>query len=149
MSNILIVVSRFNDLITKSLLDGAKSELSSHGVAEDKIEVLWTPGAFEIPGLVAKALSNRNYDAVVCLGAVIKGETPHFDYICSSVSANLGRLSVDSKCPVIFGILTTDTVEQALNRAGLKAGNKGTEAARAALEMMRTYKTLEKRGNNL
>ncbi|MGE0174457.1 MAG: 6,7-dimethyl-8-ribityllumazine synthase [Oligoflexales bacterium] len=148
MANVLIVVSRFNDLITKSLLDAAKTELLSQGITEDKIEVLWTPGAFEIPGLAAKALSHTTYESVICLGAVIKGETPHFDYICSAVSSSLSRLSVESKCPVIFGILTTDTVEQAMNRAGLKHGNKGSEAARAALEMMRTYKKFDNQGRN-
>ena len=128
-----IVVSRFNELISKGLLGGAMDCLKRHGAKEASIDVAWVPGAFEMPVIVKKMV--KNYDAVVCLGAVIRGATPHFEYIASEASKGISKVSLDSGIPVIFGILTTDNLEQALERAGAKPGNKGFEAAMAAIEM--------------
>ncbi len=131
-----IVIGRFNEFIGSKLLSGAIDALSRHGVMENEIEVAWVPGAFEIP-LVAKKMANsKKYDAVICLGAVIKGSTPHFDYVASEVSKGIATVSLQSDMPVIFGVLTTDTIEQAIERAGTKAGNKGSEAAITAIEMV-------------
>lgn len=131
-----IVASRFNDLITRRLLEGAHDALVRHGVAEADIELVWVPGAVEIP-LAAKALAERGaVDAIVTLGAVIRGATSHYDHVCSMVASGVQRVALDSGLPVIFGVLTTDTIEQALERAGTKAGNKGFDAAVAALEMV-------------
>lgn len=130
-----VVVGRFNEFISKKLLTGALDALKRHGVAEDNIDVAWVPGAFEIP-LVAKKMAKADeYDAVICLGAVIRGATPHFDYVCAEASKGVAKVSLDTELPVIFGIITTDTIEQAIERAGTKAGNKGWEAAVGALEM--------------
>jgi 6,7-dimethyl-8-ribityllumazine synthase len=132
---IAVVVARFNQLVTGQLLSGAEESLRKHGVAEENVTVVHVPGSFEIP-LVAKKLGESGaYDAVVCLGAVIRGETDHYDHVASAVSSGVARAGLDTGVPTIFGILTTDTVEQALNRAGLKAGNIGYEAAVAAIEM--------------
>ncbi len=130
-----IVVSRFNEFITSKLLSGCIDGLMRHGIEEEYISVFWTPGAFEIP-LTAKkvAYSKENYEAVICLGAVIRGETPHFDYVSSEVSKGIAQISIETMKPIIFGIVTADSVEQAIDRAGVKAGNKGFDAAVAAIE---------------
>ncbi len=137
-----IVASRFNDFITGRLLDGAMDGLTRHGAAESDIEVAKVPGAFEIP-LAAKALAqSKKYDAVICLGAVIRGATPHFEYVSAEVSKGAATVSLESGVPVIFGVLTTDTIEQAIERAGSKAGNKGWDAALSAIEMANLMKQL-------
>ena len=128
-----IVVSRFNEVISKSLLEGALDCLKRHGVTEDKIEIIWVPGAFEMP-LFAQKAAQKKPDAVICLGAVIRGGTPHFDYVASEVSKGIAKVSLDTCVPVIFGVLTTDNFEQALERAGAKPGNKGWAAALSAIE---------------
>jgi 6,7-dimethyl-8-ribityllumazine synthase len=130
-----VVVGRFNEFITGKLLDGARDALLRHEVDEAAIDIAWTPGSFEIP-LVAKRLAQTGrYDAVICLGAVIRGSTPHFDYVAAEVSKGVANVGLDTGVPVIFGVLTTDTIEQAIERAGTKAGNKGFEAAMSAIEM--------------
>jgi 6,7-dimethyl-8-ribityllumazine synthase len=130
-----IVVARFNEVVTRSLLDGARSGLVRHGVSEDEIDVAWVPGSLEIP-LVAKRLAESGtYAAVICLGAVIRGETSHHEHVAGGVTSGLARVALDTGVPTIFGVLTTDTAEQALDRAGLKAGNKGYDAAASAIEM--------------
>jgi len=130
-----IVVSRFNDSITNNLLTGSIDTLKRHGVEDDYIDVVWVPGAFEIPVVAQKLALKNEYDAVITLGTVIRGSTPHFDYVCSEVSKGVTSASLKSEKPVIFGVLTTETIEQAMERAGTKAGNKGAEAAVAAIEM--------------
>ncbi|MFC3041263.1 6,7-dimethyl-8-ribityllumazine synthase [Virgibacillus xinjiangensis] len=137
-----IVVARFNDFITGRLLDGAVDTLKRHGVSEDSIEVAWVPGAFEIP-LAAQKMAAGNYDAVITLGTVIRGSTPHFDYVCNEAAKGVSQASSQSGKPVIFGVITTDTIEQAIERAGTKAGNKGAEAAVSAIEMANLVKQLE------
>ena len=135
-----IIVGRFNEFIGSKLLSGAIDTLKRHGVEENNIEIVWVPGAFEIP-LTAKRMANtNNYDAVICLGAVIRGATPHFDYVSSEVTKGIAHVSLDTGLPVIFGVLTTDTIEQAIERAGTKAGNKGSEAAMTAIEMTNLLK---------
>lgn len=129
-----IAVGRFNEFIGSKLLDGAVDALTRHGVTKDQIEVAWVPGAFELP-LVSKKMINH-YDAVICLGAVIRGATPHFDYVSSEVSKGIASVSLDAGKPVIFGVLTTDSIEQAIERAGTKAGNKGFDAGITAIEMV-------------
>lgn len=137
-----IVASRFNDLITRRLLAGAHDALVRHGVAENDIELLWVPGAVEIP-LAAKLLAARGgVDAIIALGAVIRGATDHYHHVCSMVAGGVQRVSLDSEVPVIFGVLTTDTTEQAIERAGTKAGNKGFESAVAAIEMVSLLRKL-------
>ncbi|MGL5634917.1 MAG: 6,7-dimethyl-8-ribityllumazine synthase [Sarcina sp.] len=130
-----IVVGRFNDFIVSRLLSGAIDGLKRHGVEEDSIDIAYVPGAFEIPLIAKKMVGSGKYDAVICLGAVIKGATAHFDYVCSEVAKNIGIIGVQTEIPVIFGVLTTDTIEQAIERAGTKAGNKGYDAALTAIEM--------------
>lgn len=130
-----IVVGRFNDLITNKLLDGAKNTLQQYGVKEEHIDIAWVPGAFEIPLIAQKMAKQDKYDAVITLGAVIRGDTPHFDYVCNEAAKGIASVSLQTEKPVIFGILTTDTTEQALQRSGIKSGNKGAEAAVAAIEM--------------
>lgn len=130
-----IVVGRFNEFIGSKLLGGALDGLKRHGVEEENIEIAWVPGAFEIPLIAKKMVKTKKYDAVICLGAVIKGSTPHFDYVCAEVSKGVATVSLDSEVPVIFGVLTTDSIEQAIERAGTKAGNKGYDAAVTAIEM--------------
>lgn len=139
--NVAIVVGRFNDFITKNLLDGAKGTLRSHGVQEENIDVAWVPGAFEIP-LVAQELARGSYDAVITLGLVIRGATPHFDYVCNEAAKGVAHASMETGKPVIFGVLTTDTIEQAIERAGTTSGNKGADAALVALEMADLMKQL-------
>lgn len=130
-----IVVGRFNEFICGKLLEGARDALVRHEVEPDNIDVAWVPGSFEIP-MVAKRLAlSERYDAVICLGAVIRGATPHFDYVAAEVSKGVAAVGLDTGVPVIFGVLTTDTIEQAIERAGTKAGNKGFEAAMTAIEM--------------
>lgn len=130
-----VVAGRFNDFIVSKLVDGALDGLKRHGVNEDDIELSLVPGAFEIPLIAKKMAKSKNYDAIICLGAVIKGSTPHFDYVCSEVSKGIASVSLDSEIPVIFGVLTTDSIEQAIERSGTKAGNKGYDAAVSAIEM--------------
>lgn len=137
-----IVAARFNEFIVGKLLGGAVDGLRRHGVDEDEIEVAWVPGAFEIP-LAAKSMAgNGKYDAVICLGAVIRGSTSHYDYVCSEVSKGIAQVSLNSDIPVMFGVLTTDNLEQAIERAGSKAGNKGFDSAVAAIEMVNLLKEM-------
>ena len=137
-----IVIGRFNEFIGSKLLSGALDGLKRHGVRDEDIEIAWVPGAFEIP-LIAKNMATSNkYDGVICLGAVIRGSTPHFDYVSSEVSKGIANVSLDTGIPVIFGVLTTDTIEQAIERAGTKAGNKGYEASVTAIEMANLIKHL-------
>ncbi|MBS6510021.1 MAG: 6,7-dimethyl-8-ribityllumazine synthase [Paraclostridium bifermentans] len=137
-----IVVGRFNEFIVSKLLGGALDGLKRHGVDEDNIEVSWVPGAFEIPLVAKKMAQTKKYDAVICLGAVIKGSTPHFDYVCAEASKGISSVSLSEELPVIFGVLTTDTIEQAIERAGTKAGNKGYDAAVTAIEMANLLKLI-------
>jgi 6,7-dimethyl-8-ribityllumazine synthase len=137
-----IVASRFNDIITRRLIDGAIDCLSRHGASESQYDVYLCPGSFEIPLVAAHVVDTHLHDAVICLGAVIRGDTPHYDYIASEVTKGIAALSMQSKVPVAFGVLTTDTLEQALERAGLKHGNKGWEAALTALEMVNLLKRI-------
>ena len=132
-----IVVSRFNRTVTAPLLAGALDALAAHGVAEEDIEIVHVPGAFEVPFAVRRLAAAGRHDALICLGAVIRGETPHFDYIAAEVTRGIGRVVEDHRVPVAFGVLTTDTIEQALARAGASHGNKGYEAAITAIEMAR------------
>lgn len=130
-----IVVSRFNEFISGHLLSGAIDCLKRHEAMEDAIEIIWVPGSFEIPLVASKAARSKKYDAVICLGAVIRGSTPHFDYIASEVTKGVASVGLDTGIPVIFGVITSDTLEQAIERAGSKAGNKGWQAAASAIEM--------------
>jgi len=138
-----IVVSRFNELITTRLLEGATDALLRHGVEEKDIEVALVPGCFEIPLMAKRLAQSGNYDAVVCLGAVIRGGTPHFEYVASEVNRGIGRVSLDTGLPVAQGIITADTLEQAIQRAGAKEGNKGFVAALSAIEMANLIRTLQ------
>lgn len=135
-----IIVSRFNEFISSKLLSGAVDELTRHGVKEESITVIWSPGAFEIPVLAKKAAKSGAYDAIIALGAVIRGATPHFDYVSAEISKGVASVSLDTGIPVIFGVLTTENIEQAIERAGTKAGNKGSDAAKAAIEMANLIK---------
>lgn len=139
---VAIVVSRFNGFVTDKLLSGAVDGLVRHGVAENDITTYRCPGAFEIPAVAKKLVEAKKHDAVICLGAVIRGETPHFDYIAAESAKGVGQLSISSNVPVVYAILTTDTVEQAVDRAGGKAGNKGFDAASAAIEMVNLFKNI-------
>lgn len=130
-----IVVARFNEFITSKLLGGAMDGLTRHEVPQESIDVAWVPGAFEIPLIAKKMAQTGRYDAIICLGAVIRGSTSHYDYVCSEVSKGIASVSLEEGMPVLFGVLTTDTIEQAVERAGTKAGNKGYECALDALEM--------------
>lgn len=138
-----IVVSRFNDFITSKLLGGAVDSLKREGVAEETIDVAWVPGAFEIPLLAKKMAETGRYDAIICLGAVIRGATSHYDYVCAEVSKGISQVSMATGLPVLFGVITTDTIEQAIERAGSKAGNKGSECAQAAIEMVNVIRAVE------
>lgn len=135
-----IVISRFNEFIGSKLLSGAIDELRRHGVSEDNIDVIWVPGAFEIPIIAKKAAESGKYNAIITLGAVIKGSTSHYDYVCAEVSKGVAAVSLETCVPVIFGVLTTDNIEQAIERAGTKAGNKGSDAAKSAIEMANLVK---------
>lgn len=130
-----IVISRFNEFIGRQLLSGAIDALVRHGASEDDLTICWTPGAFEIPLITRKLAESGKYQAIICLGAVIRGSTPHFDYVASEVSKGVAQVSLSTGVPVSFGVLTTDSIEQAIERAGTKAGNKGFEAAVTAIEM--------------
>jgi 6,7-dimethyl-8-ribityllumazine synthase len=138
-----IVLSRFNEFVGGKLLDGARDALLRHEVSEDAIDLVWVPGAFEIPVVARRLATTGRYDAVICLGAVIRGATPHFDYVAAEVSKGVAHASLETGVPVIFGVLTTDTIEQAIERAGIKAGNKGFDAAVAAIEMANVLAQIE------
>ena len=137
-----IVAGRFNEFIVSKLLSGAVDGLKRHGVDDTDISVAWVPGAFEIPLVAKKMAKSNNYDAIICLGAVIKGSTPHFDYVCAEVSKGVAHVGLESEIPVIFGGVTTDSIEQAIERAGTKAGNKGYDAAVTAIEMVNLLKEM-------
>ena len=139
-----LIVSRFNDFISDRLVSGALDALQRSGVSEDSIDIVKVPGSFEIPLVAKKAAQARKYDAVICLGAVIRGSTPHFDYVASEVSKGIANVSLETGVPVIYGIITTDTIEQAIERAGTKAGNKGWDAAVAAIEMTNLIDSIER-----
>lgn len=130
-----IIVARFNEFIGSKLLSGAVDELVRHGVKEENIDIIWCPGAFEIPLVAKKAAKTGKYNAIITLGAVIKGSTSHYDYVCAEVSKGVASVSLETSIPVIFGVLTCDNIEQAIERAGTKAGNKGSDAAKSAIEM--------------
>lgn len=137
-----LVVSRFNELITKKLLEGARDALIRHGVGEDDIDVAWVPGSFEVPLIASKLARSKRYDAVICLSAVIRGSTPHFDYIAAEVTKGVARVGLETGLPVSYGVITADTLEQAIERAGTKMGNKGFQAAEYAIEMANLVKHL-------
>ncbi len=139
-----IVASRFNDFITSKLLGGAKDALIRHQVNEDDIEIAWVPGAFEIPLIANKMAKSKKYDAVICLGAVIRGSTSHYDYVCNEVSKGIAQASLNNDIPVMFGIVTTENIEQAIERAGTKAGNKGFDCAVDAIEMVNLIREIDK-----
>ena len=138
-----VVVGRFNDFIGNRLLDGALDSFKRHGVAEDAVDVAYVPGAFEIPLIAQKMAQSGKYDAVVTLGAVIRGSTPHFDYVCNEAAKGVAKVGLDTGVPTVFGVLTVDTIEQAIERAGTKAGNKGWEAAVTAIEMANLGKLMK------
>ncbi len=137
-----IVIARFNEFISGKLLSGCVDGLKRHGADDKNIDVIWSPGAFEIPILAKKVAESKKYDAVICLGAVIRGATPHFDYVASEVSKGVAHVGLETGVPVIFGVLTTDNIEQAIERAGTKSGNKGFDASLAAIEMANLMKEL-------
>jgi len=137
-----IVVARFNELLSSRLLSGAQDALVRHGLAADDIDVAWVPGAFEIPMVAGKLAASARYDAVIALGVVIRGGTPHFEYVSAEVSKGVAKVSMDTGVPVMFGVITADTIDQAVERAGTKMGNKGWEAAEAAIEMANLHKSL-------
>ena len=139
-----VVCARFNDFIVSRLLTGCEDTLLRHGVREEDIAVAWVPGAFEIPLSASKMAKSGKYDAVIALGAVIRGSTSHYDYVCSEVSKGVAQVALNSDIPVMFGVLTTDTIEQAVERAGTKAGNKGSECAQGAIEMVNLIRELER-----
>lgn len=139
-----IVASRFNEIITSKLIDGMADGLSRHGVNLDTVDLAWVPGAFEVPVTAKKMAESGKYDAVICLGAVIRGETDHYEHVATEVTKGIAQVSLSVGIPVLYGILTTDTVEQALNRAGLKSGNKGFECALDALELASLFKKIKK-----
>ena len=139
---VAIIISRFNEFITGKLLSGALDCLRRNNAREEDITVAWVPGSFEIPSVTQKLAMSGKYDAVICLGAVIRGATPHFDYVASEVSKGVAKVSMDAAIPVIFGVVTTDTIEQAIERAGTKSGNKGFDAALSAIEMANLYKQI-------
>jgi len=140
-----IIVSRFNDFITNRLLAGALDTLYRHGATEKNIEIIKVPGAFEIPYAAKKITQDKKYHSVLCLGAIIRGDTPHFEYISAEVTKGIAQVSLDSGIPVIYGVITSDTIEQAIERAGTKAGNKGSLAAVSAIEMARLYLQIDKK----
>ena len=138
-----LVVSRFNEFISSRLLDGAQDALLRHGAKEEDIEIAWTPGSFEIPLIAQKMAESKKYSAVICLGAIIRGGTPHFDYVAAEASKGIAKASLDTGVPVIFGIITADTLEQAIERAGVKEGNMGAKAAVSGIEMANLIESLE------
>jgi 6,7-dimethyl-8-ribityllumazine synthase len=141
---IAVLAARFNETITKSLLDGALSALRRHGLDDTSITVAWVPGAFELPVAAKRLAASGEFDAIVCLGAVIRGATSHYDYVCNQASAGIARVALDTGVPIIFGVLTTETIEQAIERSGTKAGNKGFDSAVAAIEMADLLRQLPK-----
>ena len=138
-----IIAARFNEFITSKLLGGAMDGLLRHDVKEENIEVAWVPGAFEIPLIASKMAESKKYDAIICLGAVIRGNTTHYDYVCNEVSKGIASVSLQNGIPVMFGVLTTENIEQAIERAGSKAGNKGYECAVGAIEMVNLIREME------
>lgn len=138
-----IVVARFNEFISSKLLSGAMDALVRHGAREEDVTIAWVPGAFEIPLIAKKMAKTMRYDCVICLGCIIRGATPHFDFVAAEASKGIAQTALDVECPVAFGVLTTDSIEQAIERAGTKAGNKGWEAALAAIEMVNLTRALE------
>ena len=140
---IAIVAGRFNEFITSKLIGGCEDGLIRHGVDGDNIDLAWVPGAFEIPLIAEKLAKSRKYDAVICLGAVIRGATSHYDYVCAEVSKGIAAVGLDSGIPVLFGILTTDNIEQAIERAGTKSGNKGYDCALSAIEMINLIRKID------
>jgi len=139
---IAIVAGRFNEFITSKLVGGALDVLKRNDVSDENIDIAWVPGAFEIPLITKKLANTQKYDAIITLGAVIKGSTPHFDYVCAEVSKGVAQISLQSELPVIFGVLTTNNIEEAIERAGTKAGNKGADAAFSAIEMINLIKEI-------
>lgn len=139
-----VVISRFNELLTSKLLEGALDCLTRHGVADKDIQIVWVPGSFEIPYAAQKLAMAGKHDAVICLGALIRGDTPHFDFIAAEAAKGIAHISLQTQQPVVFGIITADTLDQAIERAGTKSGNKGWDAALAAIEMVDLYKQLDK-----
>lgn len=139
-----IVAARFNEFITSKLLSGAMDCLIRHGISEDQVQVAWVPGAFEIPLIASKMAKSTKYDAIICLGSVIRGSTSHYDYVCNEVSKGIASVSLSSGIPVMFGVLTTENIEQAIERAGTKAGNKGYDSALGAIEMVNLIREIEK-----
>lgn len=139
---IAIVAARFNQFIVQKLVDGAREALTSHGISEDAIDLVWVPGSFEIPAVAKRLAESKKYAAIICLGAVIKGETDHYEYVAGNAASGIAQVALNAGVPVIFGILTCQTVEQAMDRCGGKAGNKGFDAALAALEMANLLKQL-------
>lgn len=138
-----LIASRFNDFITKELISGCVDTLIRHGAQERDISLVWTPGAFEIPAIAAKLSKSKSFDALICLGTVIRGSTPHFEYVASEAAKGIAKISQDSGLPVIFGVITADTIEQAIERAGTKDGNKGRDAAVSAIEMSNLFESLK------
>jgi 6,7-dimethyl-8-ribityllumazine synthase len=138
-----IVVSRFNDFVSQRLLEGALDALKRHGASDDQIDVVKVPGAFEIPAMAKRLSSDSQFDCVICLGAVIRGATPHFEYISSQVARGIASVALESRIPIAFGVITCDTLEQAIERAGAKSGNKGWDAAMSAMEMVNLFKALK------
>ncbi len=138
-----IVAARFNEFITSKLVAGARDGLVRHNVSEEDIDLAWVPGAFEIPLIASKMAKSGKYDAIICVGAVIRGATSHYDYVCSEVSKGVANVALNTDIPVMFGVLTTDTIEQAVERAGTKAGNKGFECAEGAIEMVNLIRQIE------
>lgn len=139
-----IIVSRFNELLTSRLLEGTLDCLRRHGVADKDILINWVPGSFEIPYAAQKLALSKKFDAVICLGALIRGDTPHFDFIAAEAAKGIAKVSMDTQLPVVFGIITADTLDQAIERAGTKAGNKGWDAALSAIEMIDLYRQIDK-----
>jgi 6,7-dimethyl-8-ribityllumazine synthase len=137
-----VVISRFNEFFSKKMLEGAQDALLRHGVNEEDIEHAWTPGSFEIPLIAQKMARTKKYDAIICLGAVIRGSTPHFDHIAAEVTKGIAKVNLDTGVPVIYGVITTDTLEQAIERSGSKSGNKGAAAAISAIEMANLVKSI-------
>ena len=135
-----LIISRFNEFVSKKLLEGAQDALLRHGVNEEDIDIAWTPGSFEIPLVAKKLAQTKKYDAIICLAAVIRGGTPHFQYIAAEVTKGIAKVGLDAELPVIYGVITADTLEQAIERAGTKAGNKGFDAAMSAIEMANLVK---------
>jgi 6,7-dimethyl-8-ribityllumazine synthase len=142
-----IVASRFNDMITRRLLSGALDALARHGADEDQIDVAWVPGAFELPMVAQRLAESGRYDAVICVAAIIRGATPHFDYVAAEASKGIAKVGMDTGVPTIYGVITADSIEQAIERAGTKAGNRGVDAARSAIEMANLMKALPKPAN--